>query len=886
MLSQVSAFAQLTEDMARGQLEASGLTEDILREKLLEKGIDIDNVNADDPSEIIRIEEAINTIIQEQQESNLSDEVIDKYEESKSSKKKDTDERQVVVIESEKSIDDTEKTPSVPVSKPYKYGQSIFLNKELKVFQRTDKIKPSDDYILGSGDEIGISIWGLSQVSQTYEVSERGFISPDRMEPIFLTGLTFGEAKSLLEKRFQAYYRFSSSEFKASLSYARDISISIVGEVNQPGTYTLSAINSAINALMAAGGPSDIGSLREIKLLKAGQEPILIDVYEYLNNPTTAFNFAISDNDIIHVPVAQKLITLNGAIIRGGRYELKKEENLVSLFELAGGFRANAVLQNIQVKRFESDEEKILDVNFNEILENNSDFKLINGDEVFVNEIPDNFENFVMVEGAVNLPGKYAVNKNSTLLDVISKLELKSTALTDISYISRLNPDGKSSKYIFFNLTNLLNGDLAENLNLQPLDKIVIFNKSRYADSQEFTVSGAVRDPNIFPIDETGSVTFRQAIFLAGGLNKNAAEFAYIKRQKSNRSNDIEYIRIDISDMKAPELDNILISNGDDVVVYSDLEDETFVYVKIDGAVKNPGEFVFDESLNLEDILSMAGGFKIEAAPYKVEVYRLEFSDQRKSRTLVAHLSLNGDFTSDKQFKLQPFDQIYVREAPEFEFYKTVKVVGEVRFHGKYPVLKDNETITDIIERAGGFTDEAFLKGTTLFRNQNDLGYVVIDLEEAMKNKKSHFNLIVQDGDVIKVPKISNIVTIIGETQAKDLASTEITNGGKLHAPYESGKNANYYIKKYAGGIGENGKKELITVTFPTGDVKTVSKTLFWTKYPEVRPGSIIRIGSKEEEEKFKREHETKTDWGKVLTDSVAQATAILSLILLVNRVD
>jgi len=885
MLSQAFAYAQFTEDVARGQLEASGLTEEVLREKLLEKGIDIDNVNVDDPSEIIRVEEAINEIIQEQQESNLSDEVLDKYEESKSSIKKDTVERQVVVIESEKSKNE-KNTPPGPESKPYKYGQSIFINKELKVFQRTDKIKPSDDYILGPGDEIGISIWGLSQVSQTYEVSERGFISPDRMEPIFLTGLTFGEAKSLLEKRFQAYYRFSSSEFKATLSYARDISVSIVGEVNQPGTYTLSAINSALNALMAAGGPSNIGSLREIKLLKAGQEPILIDVYKYLNNPTTASNFAISDNDIIHVPVAQKLITLNGAIIRGGRYEMKKEENLVSLFELAGGFRANAVLQNIQVKRFESDEEKILDVNFNEILEDNSDFSLLNGDEVYVNEIPDDFENYVLVEGAVNIPGKYAVNEASKILDVISKVEVSKKALTDISYISRINDDGKSSKYIFFNLTKLLEGDLTDNLSLKPKDKIVIFSKSRFADSQEFKIGGAVRDPNAFPIDQTGSITFRQAIFLAGGLNANAADYAYIKRKKSNKSTDIEYIRVDISDINSESLDDIIIMNGDDVVIYSNLEDETFVYVKIDGAVKNPGEFVFDESLNLEDVLSMAGGFKIEAAPYKVEVYRLQFDDEKKSRTLVAHLSLKGDFTSDNDFELKPFDQIYVREAPEFEFYKTVKVVGEVRFHGKYPVLKDNETITDIIERAGGFTDEAFLKGTTLFRNQNDLGYVVIDLEEAMNNKKSHFNLIVQDGDVIKVPKISNIVTIIGETQAKDLASTEITNGGKIHAPYESGKNAEYYIKKYAGGIGDKGKKELITVTFPTGDVRTVSKTLFWTKYPEVRPGSIIRIGSKEEEEKFKREHETKTDWGKVLTDSVAQATAILSLILLVNRVD
>ena len=329
-----------------------------------------------------------------------------------------------------------------------------------------------------------------------------------------------------------------------------------------------------------------------------------------------------------------------------------------------------------------------------------------------------------------------------------------------------------------------------------------------------------------------------------------------------------------------------MVVNGDVIDVYS-IVDDAFEFVKIDGAVKRPGEFAFDNTLTLQDVLTMAGGFKIEAAPYRVEVYRLKFDDKKKSRTLVAHLSLDGqNYSTETGFELKPFDNIYVREAPEFEFYKTVTIDGEVKYKGKYPVLKDNEQITDIIERAGGLTDEAFIKGSTLYRTRNDLGYIVIDLEEALKDKDSHFNLIVQDGDIINIPKMNNVVTIIGETQAKDLASSDLTNGGTIHAPFEKGKNAKYYINKYAGGIGDHGAKELITVTFPTGDVRTVDRVLFWSKYPEVRPGSVIRIGSKEEEERKKEENRTKTDWGKVLTDSVAQATAILSLILLVNRVD
>ena len=333
--------------------------------------------------------------------------------------------------------------------------------------------------------------------------------------------------------------------------------------------------------------------------------------------------------------------------------------------------------------------------------------------------------------------------------------------------------------------------------------------------------------------------------------------------------------------------DNVKIQNGDQISIYSKISESETVTVNIEGAVKRPGSFLYDASLNLRDVLSMAGGFKISAAPYKIDIYRLVFDDQKKSKTLAAHISITEDFQNDDAqfFELKPFDQIFVREAPEFEFHKTVNILGEVKYKGKYPILSDNEKLSDIIERAGGLTDEAFAKGTTLYRSIDSLGYIVIDLETAMKNYNSPYNLVLQSGDRITIPKTSNIVSIVGETKAKDLVNNEITNNGVIHAPFQKGKSANFYIEKYAGGIGKNGKRNLVTVTFPTGDVKTSSRFLFFNKSPEVRPGSVIKVGSKLEEVSNEKS-KTETDWGKVLTDSVAQATAILSLVLLVSRVD
>jgi hypothetical protein len=218
-----------------------------------------------------------------------------------------------------------------------------------------------------------------------------------------------------------------------------------------------------------------------------------------------------------------------------------------------------------------------------------------------------------------------------------------------------------------------------------------------------------------------------------------------------------------------------------------------------------------------------------------------------------------------------------------------ITVSGEVKYPGQYAILNDNETISSIISRAGGITDEAFLGGGSLYRNLDDKGFVIFDFEEALKNSRSTDNIIVQAGDAISIPKQQRLVTIIGATKAVELYPDDVINTGRFNVPFEPGKSAKYYINEFAGGIAENGDPGRVSVSYANGEVKKSGRFLFWRTYPEIKEGSVIKVGYKDVEPP-KREGESSDDgdvkWGEVLADSVAQATAILSLVLLLQRID
>jgi len=340
------------------------------------------------------------------------------------------------------------------------------------------------------------------------------------MSRINLKGISLGKAKELLRSRFSNFYRFGKDQFEVTVSYPRTITVNIVGEVMNSGSFTMPAINTAFNALAAAGGPSNIGSVRNIKLIRPGGNNREMDVYEFLLDPTITKDFYLQDNDIIFVEVAERLVSIQGATRRPFKYELKSNEQLKDLIKYSGGLTPNAYQGNFKVKRFIDDEEKIIDVDYGELLKLRKDFTLYGGDEVLVGVIPKPYQNFVEITGSVDIPGKYELENSMKISDLIGKGILSEYAKTDLAYLLRTNSDGTIS-YSRISLDDALKNG-SDNLLLSPKDRLIVFSKQKYLDQYEVSIAGAVRSPSKYKYDPSEKLTIEDLVILGGGLRKDA----------------------------------------------------------------------------------------------------------------------------------------------------------------------------------------------------------------------------------------------------------------------------------------------------------------------------------------------------------------------------
>jgi polysaccharide biosynthesis/export protein len=340
--------------------------------------------------------------------------------------------------------------------------------------------------VLGVGDIIAISIWGISQTADIFEINSTGYISPTAMPRIYLKGISLGKAKELLFQRYSQFYQFRKEEFEVSVNYSRTITVNIVGEVLNFGSFTIPATNTAFNALVAAGGPSDIGSVRNINLMRAGEQPKRMDIYEFLLNPAVQNNFFLQENDYIHVPVSERLVEISGAVKRPFQYELIKGENLMKLVEFAGGLQNNAYHGNFQVTRIVNDEEVILDINYKDLLTAGRDFELLNGDKIVVKTIPKPYKNFTEISGAVEFPGRYEHYQGMRLSDLIGKGVLALGSRTDIAFLQRANLDG-TVRYRRINLDAIIDDPASpENLDLLPQDKLIVYTQDSLSKARLF----------------------------------------------------------------------------------------------------------------------------------------------------------------------------------------------------------------------------------------------------------------------------------------------------------------------------------------------------------------------------------------------------------------
>jgi polysaccharide export outer membrane protein len=515
------------------------------------------------------------------------------------------------------------------------FGHSFFKNNNIKFYDKANQLKAPDNYILGIGDEISIAIWGYSDFNGAFTIGDDGAINPKLVGRIYLKGLTFKDAKGLVSGKFKNVYDLNNSQIDITLTYSRVITVNIVGEVNNPGAFTIPAINTAFNALVTVGGIRPIGSVRRIYVKRGGQTIKTLDVYEYLMNPDSKQDFFLENNDYIFVPSSGRVVKVNGQVKRPHGYELIEKENLESVINYSGGFDVGAYKKRIQIKRFLNNEETVIDINYDSLAIAKKDFELLDGDEVLVRKIPEGFSNFVELIGPVKLPGNYEVKPGDRIFDIIKKAEGVSYDVFDSrAYIIRLNPD-LSKKYIPFDLKEVLNNpNSVNNIKLQNLDIIKIFSKSYFKDEFVFSVIGAVRSPADYTYGD--GITLKDALYLAGGLKKEAAK----NRIEISRAVDfvtssgvlvpmrtiIKTIQV-ADDFKIDKTsEGFVIQPYDQVLVRTEPNFALQQNIILQGEVMYPGVYpLLNKHEKISDVIQRAGGLTEYAFPEGATLSRKEF---------------------------------------------------------------------------------------------------------------------------------------------------------------------------------------------------------------------------------------------------------------------
>ena len=491
------------------------------------------------------------------------------------------------------------------------FGKSFFASNNLKIYENVTHIKAPKNYILGSGDEISLNIWGVTEHSGVYTINEDGAIQPERVGKINLKGMTFDQAQKLIENRFGNSYNLSNSNLSIQLNYSKTIRVNIVGEVLQPGTYTVSSINSAFNVIGLAGGLTSLGSVRDIAIKRDGKIVKTLDVYEFLQNPNSDLDFFLLDNDYIIVNSYSKVVQVNGAVKQAMSYQLREEEGIKELIKYSRGFLPRAFTKSIVLNRYKDNQVVVMNIPYDSLMVSNKNFLLNDGDEIFVKEIEADLKQSVELNGATRLKGRFAYIEGMTVADLLEAGEgLKEDAVLERAIVRR-RADDFTYKLINIDLNLELTGKLITSL--YENDELFIFSKENYLDDQVVGIKGYVRNPIVTPFQE--GMTLNELLLLSGGFQPSASlnniEITRIQKDPESASKDkrIILLKVQASNDLLGGNNSIKLQSGDVIYVRKKPEYNTPTFVTILGEVVYPGSYaISDQNEKITTLIDRAGG--------------------------------------------------------------------------------------------------------------------------------------------------------------------------------------------------------------------------------------------------------------------------------------
>ena len=658
------------------------------------------------------------------------------------------------------------------------FGSELFDNPTLN-FEPNLKLATPVNYVLGPGDELQISVYGVQEYNASIPVNMEGKVSIQYVGQISVSGMTIEAASQKIKGAIAKVYSTvgsGQSQVSVSLSRIRTIKVTLIGS-KQPGNYSISSLATVYNALFLGGGPGKNGSYRNIELLRNNKVYRTIDIYNFLVNGNQSDNVGLKDNDVIRIPAYTQRVTVEGQVKRPGIFEMKAGESFKDLLSFASGFNEFAYTASVNVLQKTGKEFKVKDIKTSEY----DSYKPLSGDVFRVSKILNRFENRIQIFGSVFRPDTYSFYEGMRISNLVAQADgLKEDAYTKRARIVRLKPD-LTTEIVQVNLEKALAGELEADIPLRKEDIVTIYSILDFIEEYKITIDGEIKKPGVYDYQE--NLTLNDLLIQAGGLTGSASKRVEVARM-----------------VQSEEIDN--------------------------------------------------------ANPMKAQLFNLEITADNNEQI--------------KNFELEPFDVINIRRMAVYEKPQMVTVIGAVNYGGKYVLANKTERIYDIIQRAGGLTAIANLDGVKIKRPiqakqiedlenvdlnlgkkdsiqkkltkkfKEEIKYATIPVEwrKIVKDHTDNTNVTLFAGDEIEVAAYNESVKVGGNV----LLTSEI--------PYEKGRGFEYYLGAVGGVDGKAWKKKAYII-YPNGKAGISSTFFFIRSYPKVLPGSQIVVPEKPETRKM-----------------------------------
>ncbi len=770
-------------------------------------------------------------------------------------------------------------------------------------------------YVVGPQDELRLTVWGGAEFTYDLQVDRGGRVTVPNVGQFTVSGKSLDELRREMKQWLSQSYSGLTSDpptvyMDLTLTRVRPTQVFVLGEVPQPGGYTVSSFATVFNALYSVGGPLRRGSLRNISVIRDGEVVETVDLYDYLLEGYSPDPVQLQSNDYIFVPPRGETVAITGPVKRPAYYEMKEGETVADLIDYAGGLQPNAYTKRFQIERIVPPSERedpsvareVLDASLQAARADTAQVPLADGDRVKVLSLTEAQDQAVKarvdaaeVTGAVFQPGQYEIGGPvRTVKDLIEQADgLTGDAYRQQADLVRIG-DTLSETSRSLDLQAVMNDQPQANVVLQPGDSLHVSSIQEMRGNRQVRITGNVRDPGSYRFRK--GMTIRSLLQKAGGLTDDE----YLKDVFLGRADLFRVSRDGGEERIIPfHLGDALAGEGmadrelrpeDEIRVYpatvGRLEEK---FVRISGAVQDAGRYAFRDNMTLKDAILQANGFGEGASLREVEITRMvekkDESGQRASSISVPLVKRDMDpkdvnfsvqdtaraLEAAENFDLQHRDRIFVRDSPSFQPQETVSVEGEVRYPGEYTILQDNERLSSVIQRAGGVLPTGYLKGGRLIRpeeNQGGQGFqvqrdgqqVIVEMRRAVRGNPAE-DLILRPGDEIVIPTQPNTVSVRGN----------VANEGLIK--HEEGRRVGYYLDR-AGGTRQNTQDVFLTqASGATFEVNTG----WFRRAPVVDDGAVIRVEAEPERDQ-------EINYSEIASNVAQVVSSTLSLIVLATQ--